>query len=63
MLMHQNLVQRMKKCNNFMMILKEQWPIVTQNVGSLQEILKQKLEQKQKMKTLKAWELGNRGKK
>ena len=49
-------MHRMKKWNNFMMILKEQWLIVTPKIRSLQEILMQKLELKQKKKTSKAWE-------
>ena len=38
-----------------MIILKEQWLMVTQNVRSLHEILMQTLEQKQNRKTSKAW--------
>ena len=30
-------MQRMKKWNNFMMILKEQWPIVPENIKSLEQ--------------------------
>ena len=54
--MHQHLVLRMKKWNNFMMMLKEQKLIVTPNIKSLQEITMQKFELKQKKKTSRAWE-------
>ena len=50
MLMYQHLVQRLKKRNNFMMLRKEQWLRVTQDVRSLQEILKQKKTTKKKNK-------------
>ena len=55
MLVHQHLVLRMKKWNNFMMILKEQWLIGTANIRSVQKISMQKFELKQKNNS-KAWE-------
>ena len=45
-----------EKVENFTMILKEQWLIVTPNIKSLQEISMQKLELKQKKKTSRACE-------
>ena len=49
---HQHLVMRMKKWNNCMMILKEQWLIATLNIRSLQEISMQKFELKKNRRRL-----------
>ena len=48
--MHQHLVLKMKKLNACMMLLKEQWLIVTPNIKPLQEISMHKLELKKKKK-------------
>ena len=45
-----------EKVENFTMILKEQWLLVTPNIELLQEISMQKMELKQKKKTSRAWE-------
>ena len=63
MLMHQYLVRRMKKWNNFTMILKEQWLIVTTNIKTLQEISMQKIGTKTKeedFKSMGAFGIGER---
>ena len=63
MLVHQHLVLRMEKWNNYMMILKEQWLIVTPNIRSLQETAIKKIGNRPKeedFKSMGAFGIGER---